>query len=194
MSTQPLLYSVPFLSAFVVASLLGAVVVAGLLGGPQLPAAIAAFLSLPLWMAVMKASRAKDPQGSSLPPQQLTEVPAEPCQFRQDGAACCRSAGHNGLHLFKCASPACPGLAWPATSALPHPRSCLAATGATGARIEQPRTVSTHLIRDRLDNKIRRLFEEVEELHDFILENRLEADRQTIEELQEHLSHILEPK
>lgn len=57
-----------------------------------------------------------------------------------------------------------------------------------------PGYVSTHLVRDRLDNKIRRLFEEVEELHDFILENRLEADRQTIEELQEHLSHILEPK
>lgn len=151
MSTQPQLCSVPFLSAFIGASVLSTIVIAGLLGGPQLSASIAAFLSLPLWVfvlvspliAVLKATRAKDLQGSSLPAQPLAEVPVpvKPCLFHQNGTACCLPAGHNGLHLFKCASSACPGLSWPA-SARPHPQSCLATTEATDVQMEWTRTFS----------------------------------------------------
>lgn len=57
-----------------------------------------------------------------------------------------------------------------------------------------PHCLSTEAFLNRLDNKIRRLFEEVEELRDFVLEHRMRVDHQTIEELQERLSHIQGPK
>lgn len=165
MSTQPQLYSVPFLGAVLVASLLSGVVVAGLLGEPQLAAGIAAFLSLLLWTFVLAKLLAANP-ATRAKGLQDNEVPAEPCAFHQDGAACCRSAGHDGLHLFKCASPACPGLTWPA-SALPHPRSCLATTEAAAAakvRIEQPRVFSITITAVlRLDQQVidqRSIFQE----------------------------------
>jgi hypothetical protein len=41
----------------------------------------------------------------------------------RDGPQCCREAGHDGEHRFRCASPGCPGRPFPA-SEMRHPYLC----------------------------------------------------------------------
>lgn len=45
------------------------------------------------------------------------------CRHFYHGAQCCLEAGHSGIHLFKCASPKCPGRQYPA-SKFCHPVNC----------------------------------------------------------------------
>jgi len=69
----------------------------------------------------------------------------EKCSYRwsaanRTGPRCCLSSGHEGGHLYKCSSPNCTGLIYPA-SVMPH--NCAHPTSSNPDRVEWPDWLSS---------------------------------------------------